>query len=290
MAYTGFTSLGVDRYRQAVKVLRSVTTAQFTPSQGYDLRKLGQWSPAMERQVRRYWREYDHLTASPHELYSTKNKSKLVAVQSAALHQHYLGKFKYAFIPTNGKDKPKISFDKDDNVVFQVGLIRKITLEFNQHKLAKNPDKEVQRILSTVPDAETFRIQCGQYEYTQTTFTQASQLSKQVKQFQNTYENHPSWLKGIVAYYFDIRKDFDKYTRDTDNIRKVIAEKRASIRRKLRYAKNQLTEVRFNIRLYNKTAKRYRVEGFLQKQLDLVPHYESTIKKLETELANVGRK
>lgn len=289
MAYTGFTKLGIDRYRQAAKVLKTVTRDTFTAAKGFDLRKVDSWSPAMKKQVRRYWREYDHLTARPHDLYSTRNITKLVAVQKAALHQHYNGKFKYAFVPTNGIDKPIVKFDKNDNVEFVIGRIRKRTIPFRPLDLADDPEAETRRVLSQASGAKAFHIQCGNFEYTKKIFNDAKALSKQVHYFQNTYENHPSWLIGIVAYYFDQREEFKRYSLDTDRMRNHIANKRRKIRQNIYYARKQLKQIEFNIRLYNKSAPRYRVAGFIEKQIELVAKYKADIAKLITQLANVGK-
>ncbi len=235
MAYSGFISLGKNRYASAVKTLRQVVDKKFD-TDTYDIRKINEWTPAMKKQVRRYFREYDHLTARPYEIIRKQDHKQLIAVQKAAYHQKYLGKFKVAFVPTDGVHKPIIKIDKKNQVTIKIGQITKRLIPVNAIDLATDPIGTAEAVIAATPGAKSYRIQCGQYEFTQVTFHAASTLGTQIQKMQNKYQNWHDWLNGIVAYYYENRKSLVDFTvhlaQEREKLHKKRRNKRETIKRR----------------------------------------------------------
>jgi hypothetical protein len=229
----------------------------------------------MKAKVRAYWKEYDHLTARPHDIYTTRDGKKLKKVQKAAFHQHYLGKFNKAFIPTDGTEKAIVTVDQDDHVIIKIGKISKRLLEVDPIRLAIDPDNEVAAVVAQAPGAKIFRIQCGQYEYTQSQFVEPTLLSRQIQRFQQKYDNSEEWLKGIVAYYFDKTSDMNLYSVAVEKKRLKLKAERAAARARARYWSRELEDVQYAINLisrkkYLHAIERERLEWYTARKNEII--------------------
>ena len=148
MSYTGFRNLGSERYKRALHLLKQNTTGVFTKKQGFDVLNTNKLTKSQKSKIRRYWKQYDRLTSRPHEPIKIKDPQKLRDVQKASFHTHYLGRFNKAFVPSDGKTKPVIKYDKKTKEVFiRVNKITRKLFLFNQKLLATNPRIEVDNII-----------------------------------------------------------------------------------------------------------------------------------------------
>ena len=139
--------LGVkDEDGNRIPGLRSVARG-FEGSDGYDMRR--PLTPARKRRVREYWHELQRLNSQPKVLFRTPVGKNLRRAQ-AIVGQDLRFQFKVAFIPhvpVRGQPRPQIEVT-DDSVVVETKTQQNEFLEFNPSALARNPGKEIDRIIS----------------------------------------------------------------------------------------------------------------------------------------------
>lgn len=239
MSYNNFRSLGKNRYKNAVEVLRKYTTDIFTPSQGFNLKNIDNLSRSQKSKIRRYFKELSELTARPYEPVKVKDKKKLIAVQKAAQHQKLLGKFNVAFIPSDGVNKPKIIYGKNNQISFRLGKITRQVINVDPEQLSLFPDETIQRIIDDTPDAKAYRIQCGKYEYNTKTFVRGYGLADQIKKFQQKYSNSDEWLHGVIAYYYDNTRQIADFTNHVRQEREKLQKARRAQKSRLEYQKQK---------------------------------------------------
>lgn len=227
MAFNRFRALGSERYQRALELLRQNTTGVFTKSQGYDINHIDKLTESQKRKVRSYWKEFDKLTSRPYTPVIIRDKEKLKAVQKAALHQKYLGKFKAAFIPSDGKTDAHIKYDKNSKIVtIKLGAITRQVFAFNKKLLIQDPLLAVQDIMKRAKGAEVFKIQCGQFEYNAFSSNYDVQLANTITLFQQKYANSGKWLHGLTAYYYKDKKEFFDSINKIQKSREALATKR----------------------------------------------------------------
>jgi hypothetical protein len=223
-----------DFYKYAVGILRhgyinSETGKRmgkfadgFDAKDGYDLRRVDEWTPAQKAAVTRLYRHVNHLAARPFKIYKTKNKKRLRSVQEFSQHEYYPKKLKVAFVPVgdpSDKIKIKVRGDvvsmKEKNV-----LISKIPLDSKE--LLRDPKATIEMAIANRPE-KSFAIQAGKYEIQGT--HSRSQIADEVLKLMNKYsadrfdKNNSSshyfgnWMGGLVAYKFDKLRDKEELDR-----------------------------------------------------------------------------
>ena len=210
MSYTGFRNLGIERYQRSLQLLKRYTTATFTKKQGFDINKTDDLTKSQKAKIRRYWRELDRLTSRPHEQVKIRDKQKRVAVQKASFHEHYLGKFNTAFVPSDGVTVPVIKYDKKTKAVsVKIGKIERRVFKFDKVLLATDPEAAIKKIMDKAVGAKMFKVQCGQFENNYMSTNSLDYLTKLILKYQNKYTNTMQWLNGLVAYYYEKDADYD---------------------------------------------------------------------------------
>lgn len=175
--------------------------------------------------VKKLWAEYQELTARPHKVYRTKNKSRLRIAQDFSRHDANKPKFDVAFVPTPDS-KARIKF-KDDRAIIKSKYVTETVLFFDAKKLATNPKAHIAETLARNTDAKQFVIMSGKYLYNGGLARSLveDEVLDLMARYSKTDENNywANWLFGIAAYEFAKTDDFLQY-------RKGHFEKRATIR------------------------------------------------------------
>ena len=232
MSYTGFKNLGSLRYKRALHLLKQNTTGIFTKKQGYDVNATEKLTKIQKQKIRRYWKQYDKLTNRPHEPVSIKNKQKLRDVQIATGQTHYIGKFNKAYIQTDGKTIPAISYDSKKRVVLiKKGRLTSRFFKFDPALLATDTKAAITKLFNQATNAKMFKIKCGEYEYNKRYGDSISYINQLVQEFQNKYANHADWLKGLEAYYYDEYNDFRDDVNAIERGRELLKTKRKALKR-----------------------------------------------------------
>lgn len=141
--------------------LRSVAKG-FSAAEGYNLRdlKAGNWTPAMKRKVSRYFHELQQLTAQEKVIVHTHSPARLRNAQAMGGHDPRY-KFKVAFLP--GSSGAQVQWTADNTPIVREKGYSKVPVEFNRRALARDPQREVNRVLDSkaLRRAKRFGIMTG---------------------------------------------------------------------------------------------------------------------------------
>ncbi len=230
-----------EKYRIALQGdelpgLRS-TARGFGASDGYDLRKVDDWSPAKKRKVRDSYEKMYHLLAQSKRVVRPRSKQNLRTLQDSFHGDIPSREFKVAFVPYTDptplpgakRSKPRIRYTQR-GVVFDTGAYARHFEAFDKTALAKKPDAEIKRAIAQMPEAKLFFIQSGQFQTLNG--KSAGLIAQQVKQYMQQYDGKTPlprgsgnrgdspkshhwkyWLEGIHGYSFGKRIDIGKMQR-----------------------------------------------------------------------------
>ena len=244
-----------DRYSIMLQALRHNADG-FSIKDGFPrVDRIHKLTEAQRHKIRRYYNELDILSFKlTYKLPKSELPKKLQndegfnLVKRASQQFKYRQKWKYAFVPYDGANKPQIIMH-DGAVAFrdrQTGVVREV-IELNQRALAIDPIGTVNGIADLVKGANKFRIICGNAEYQR--FGDLYSIGRGIVELQNKYAsgNHAweNWLFGISAYFYkrgpygDPDRDYNKMHRRIQAARdKINMDKKAEYAR-ARYAKKQ---------------------------------------------------
>ena len=230
----------------------------FEAKDGFDLRRMHQWTPAQKGKITRLFKTIDKLTSRPFQVYRTRNKKNLRKVQQAAQHDEFPKNLKVAFVPSSSQEaRVKISITKKGNVKFKQGSIRREVIDFASYgytpeDLALDPGAVVEDVARQVP-ANRYKIQAGEHEVNQgrsigrmgSSFP-LEKLKEAVRKMVNYYsadrfdkDNKNSsyfgnWLFGVVGYNFDEYADYRQYQAAYNRARQQTQKKRGALRQQLK--------------------------------------------------------
>jgi ribosome modulation factor len=182
----------------------------------YDLRK--PLPSAAKKKIKRYHDEITALTNRPYQVYRARNPKNLHKAQQFAQHERKLPGLKVAFVPTDGANRVKLSFNKR-GVTAHTKYVTTRHIEFDVSELIEDPEGYVERKLRKI-DAGQFTIQAGKYEIPQGYIK--SSVPKAVARLTMRYgeasgvdedNNHhfSRWLHGVFAHTFDKQADLVEY-------------------------------------------------------------------------------
>lgn len=153
---------------QGVEGLRSLARG-FDAGDGYDLRRVGDWTAAQKRRVRDYFRRVEQLEAQPKLIVRSKSDKNLRKLQES-FHGDVPSKdFKVAFVPYHEpkttlpgakKRKPRVRVQRE-GVSIQTRNYERIFMPFNQKALVRNPRNEIERAAKGMPGASLYFVQVG---------------------------------------------------------------------------------------------------------------------------------
>jgi hypothetical protein len=220
----------VESYRAAIQGgdgmpgLRSLVRG-FEAAEGYDLRNIASWTGAQKRRVQHFYKSVKALEAQPRMVVRPRDPEHLKALQRAFHGEHASKHFKAALVnytppkhPSGTKSlRPKINYKKGAVEIVQKGYVRRMII-FDPMALAKNPRREVQRVLDETPNARLFFVQMGEYQ-SLAPKEGDTVIADQILRLLNKYdgitrvrgkgsdwrpEDHDArdWIKGIISYEF----------------------------------------------------------------------------------------
>jgi len=171
----------------------------------YDLRKFKD-NPQTRKKVSRILNEYYSLTKSRGKVKEhtpRKNNRKIISDLS-----QQKGNWKKYYIPVNS-EKDKISYKTIKGKKFAIEKTKVATyinLYFNKLNLAKNSDKEVDRLLKGMRKIKHIRIINGEY-LVGAKFEDKKQVKLRIKRLMANYNNTSEWLDGLkVLQKFNKKK------------------------------------------------------------------------------------
>lgn len=204
--------------------LRDLVTG-FEASDGYDLRNVSEWTPAMKRRVRDYYHRVEKLGAQAKEPRFFKSEKKTRQVQQAFHGEVPSKNFKAAFVPTlkprvslpGAKvKKPKVTVTKT-GVNVQTNLYNRQFVAFDPKALARDPRKEIARAAAAMPKAKLFYAQVSENQ--SITGMSLGILTSQILQWISQYDGKKAlprssgnygdspkshhwrrWLAGMVGF------------------------------------------------------------------------------------------
>jgi len=194
-------------HAQRLKAIRSFVNFD------YDLRK--PLTKYQKQKIKTYFDEIDALTARPYHAYRPRTKDHLRKAQEFAQHEKQLPGLKVAFIPTNGIEKPKISFNTAGELIAETEHVRTRFLEFDKMALLADPEAHTKDIIKGDPQAKSFTILAGRYEIPNS-YSRA-RVGAWVAKFAAKYSNPDAnnyfgnWMVGLNAHHFKQQADFDDY-------------------------------------------------------------------------------
>lgn len=204
----------------------------FSSSDGYNLRDVKSWSPAMKAKVTRYFHELQLSTAQPRYLYKPKNKSEREKLANTFPGDPGFN-WKVAFIPVTpeklksgkqSKAKPRLTFTKDGVKVRQ-RKYNKNYIPLRPSGLVKSARAEITRaIKANAPDSKHFTVatKAGESINEMPGLDDREFVIKRVVNLMNAYDGKKAlpkgsgnrgdapkhhkwnrWLSGLVGYEFD---------------------------------------------------------------------------------------
>lgn len=243
-----------DKYRIALQGdelpgLRSVARG-FGAAEGYDLRRIDEWSSSKKRRVRDYYEKMYHLLAQEKRVVRPRTKRNLRILQDSFHGDVPSLGFNVAFVPyVDPKRLPgakpgrtRIRYTKRGVVLKSSRGFERLYEAFDKRKLATNPNAEIKRAFKAMPEARLFFVQVGEYQtlngvsprtiaekvnHWMAKYDGVSSLSGK-KKGENP-ENHDwrKWLNGIVGYSFSKSIDVSAMQRAISEGMKQAKAKRA---------------------------------------------------------------
>jgi hypothetical protein len=182
----------------------------------YDLRQ--PLTNTQKRKIKKYHDEIRALTNRPYQVYRARNADHLNEAQLWANNGRNLPGIKVAFIPTDGKNRVRLSFT-NKGVVAATKHVRTHKVSLSIAGLLRDPVAHVNsRIAGHV--AKQFTIRADVYEIPQPYLpeTVAKAVARLVAKYgesngltddDNHYFGH--WLHGLNAYTFDSQNGLQEY-------------------------------------------------------------------------------
>lgn len=210
-------------YSAHVAELRKYATG-FAAAEGFDRRKPNEWTAVQKRQITRYAKALQALTARPNVVFRARNEDNLRRVQrDAGQHPEGLPRFKVAFIPFTqrpGAPRPTITITKN---VVSIGGEHwdKKPLPFDMRALVHDPQAEIRRVVKLAPGAKSYTVQAGEFEIIGEGHRDVKSITNAVIKLMLQYDgvkdlprgsgnrgdaskhhHFSKWLHGINAYNF----------------------------------------------------------------------------------------
>ncbi len=210
--------LTAKEYKNRAKKLRSAYRG-FSAADGFDLRKPKTWTVAQRAKVTRHTNVLDNRIQRRDnvKLRAPRKLARNKKLQKEAQYERFEKDAKYIYYPAPADAEIKIRYSrskkkaKRNKPIIRVDGLRVEALLFDKKLYAKDPDKELRRVLAVEPDAVQYQILQGDQTSNRTYIMQSLQVK--LKQLRADYANHAKWLLGVRAYVgtegevFDILKE-----------------------------------------------------------------------------------
>jgi len=212
----------------------------------FDLSK--ELSPYDKRKIKTYSDEVKALTARPNQIVKPRSQKRLRQVQKFAQHENKLKGLKVAFVPTNGKDKVKVKYQKNGKVIFSTEFIDSVYVELNPKKLTEDSITYVNtQIKKQAPKAKKFTIATAEYEIagSHSVATIADEVSKLMTKYSvggsgyKGYNDAQKWLGGVIGHTFKNQAEYREYDKAKNAAKKEGKRLRYNKRKKEQAAKER---------------------------------------------------
>ncbi len=220
----------------------------FDATDGYDIRKFHDWTPAQKARVTKLYNLVDNLSSRPFYIYRGRKPENIRLMQEVSQHEQFPKELKVAFIPSPARIKPKIRITKKRVVVIKQGNITRRAIAFSElgitpEQVALDPKWATKKAAEQVV-GEHFQIKAGKYLIPQ--IYGRSYLPRKVAMLVERYgsdrynEDDPNssyfgnWLTGFESYDWERKTDFDVFREQKTSSRIAMKEERERARRKWR--------------------------------------------------------
>ena len=229
-------------YRDAVKVLRHGWVVDpetgermgkfadgFEARDGFNLREIEDWTPAMKREVTRYFNMVDDLSSRPFQVHRARSPENIRAAQEYAQHQTFPEKLKVAFIPVaRPGEVADVKIDRrtkevtvtERDVDARIMTWKKAGLE--PEDIAEDPRGAIHQV-DDMMEGKLYTILTGEHELKKEAMP-PDQVIREIRRLQKKYgteagfnERDPNsshwknWLFGVKAYDFPRVRDLQSH-------------------------------------------------------------------------------
>lgn len=218
----------------------------------FDLRK--PLASSQKRKINRYYDAIYAIQARANHVFRSSDKARVRTVQRYSRNEfEALPQIKVAFMEYNdGNTIEKIRFNERGEVSVTYKYFRMDFLEFDQERLAVDPDAEIAETLDRAEPAFTYRIAAGKYSIERP--RSREQLPDEIKRLMNRYgmdptlrahkdeaaaENHKweNWLTGVIPLYVRNQDELREFRQRDEEMRRKRQKQRKAEREKRRRAK-----------------------------------------------------
>lgn len=196
-----------------------------------------------KRKIKTYYDEIAALAVRPHHVYRPRKKERLKIAQQYAQHEKNLPGLKVAFIPTDGKHRPRLRFnDKKKSLTVTTNHVSSKNIPFDIPKLIADPDGHIAQVMTQDARAAAFTIQAGKYEIPKA--LDKDFVPREVKKLMAKYGNEDAnnyfgnWLWGLKSHHFHEQDDLDDYLIAKQKARQENKRKRAARSKKIKRVKH----------------------------------------------------
>lgn len=207
----------------------------------YDLRQ--PLSSRAKGKINQYYDEIQSLTARPNQVYRPRRKDHLKAAQDFAQHESGLSGIKVAFIPTNGNEKRKIKFDKDNNITAVSDFVetRVLPVDVREMMDVESSKEYIKELIKTAPKAKSFTVLAGAFEIPlgQSRRSLPDYVGRLVSKYSQVDDNgqkannhHNNWLYGIAAHTYNNQDKFQDYQSEKMKNKMELQRKRKNKKRR----------------------------------------------------------
>lgn len=175
----------------------------------YDLRK--NIHPNSARKIEKYFDELNALEGLNYKSFIGKTKKQTKTAQTISALS--LPQFKFAAIPKSGEID--IIFDKKGSLKIKGKTSDKTFYPFNQKSLARDPEKEIDRVINQI-DEKQIMIYTGDYYYRRA--DDPEKIKSYCLKLINRYgvENTREWLKGLFGVNPTAQFEISEQIKQTD--------------------------------------------------------------------------
>lgn len=224
-------------------------------------------SSSAKAKINRYYDYLQRLTTRPTQIYRTKDPARLKKVQIFAQHDiKAFPQIKVAFVPNDGKEKMRITFNNKGRVIAKTKYVSKILIELDPIKAmaaeeSGNLADYIDSRIDSAPPVLRYIVQAGEFEVPIARSREF--ITEYVVDLANRYgsnesDNHhyKNWLHGIVGYNFQNQSNYDDYR--ISKAKSTRQNSRAHINNNKREVREMTSPPGFWINKSKKLAKRAR--------------------------------
>ena len=194
-----------DRYLRQAKKLRETNAFGdlFKASKGVDLRySPDKWSPSVKARITRYAKELGPLLASPTKAKRYYRKDHLALAIEASSQERKLPGQKAALFQVDKPDEQiTITFDRKHRIKVKRGKVEQIRFHFDMDAFARDPEKELARVLEAAP-GKFFKFITGANQ-SKTTYNKSdlkAELTRYIRRYDPTETDIGEFMYGVIGF------------------------------------------------------------------------------------------